>query len=337
MGEKLHQEILHAWKSKNALFYGVLIPLSWLFGLLVFCRRWLYRHGILKVHALPVPAIVVGNINLGGSGKTPMVIWLVQQLRAQGYHPGVVSRGYGGTVTEPTAVTESSLPTQLGDEPVLIATRTGAPVWVGRNRVEVAQALLQANPQCDVIITDDGLQHYRLKRDMEIAVVDAALNLRRARMLPAGPLREPPSRLKEVDAVVINGGDDTQAGTYSMRLAGQVFYNLANPATRAKPEDFKRKSIKAMAGIGNPERFFEHLRSIGLTFASVAFDDHHPFSAQDLAQMDCDVLIMTEKDAVKCKPYAQAHHWVLPVEAQVSQGLLDQALEILKKGSQHHG
>jgi tetraacyldisaccharide 4'-kinase len=187
-----------------------------------------------------------------------------------------------------------------------------------------------------VLISDDGLQHYRLQREMEIAVADAALRLDRARMLPAGPLREPVGRLQEVDAVVVNG-DNPMSGAHTMRLTGQVFYNLANPQLTAKPEDFKRKTVKAMAGIGNPERFFNHLRNIGLNFAGVSFDDHHPFTAQDLAGLDCDVLIMTEKDAVKCKPYAQPHHWVLPVEAEISGDLLAKVLKILKKGSQTHG
>lgn len=332
----LHQEILHAWKSKNALFYCVLIPLSWLFSLLVWCRRLLYRLNIIKLHKMPVPVIVVGNINLGGSGKTPLVIWLVRQLQAAGFQPGVVSRGYGGSNKSPLAVSADSSPVVTGDEPVLIAQHTQAPVWVGRNRVEVALALLQARPQCNVIISDDGLQHYRLQRDMEIAVVDAALKLDRARMLPAGPLREPVRRLKQLDAVVVNG-DNAMLGAHTMRLRGQVFYNLANPQLTAKPEDFRRKTVKAMAGIGNPERFFNHLRSIGLTFAGVSFDDHHPFTAEDLAGLDCDVLIMTEKDAVKCKPYAQPHHWVLPVEAEVSGDLLAKVLNILKKGSPYHG
>lgn len=328
----LLQEILHAWKSKNALFYGVLIPLSWLFSLLVWCRRWLYRSNLLKSHKIPVPVIVVGNINLGGSGKTPLVIWLVRQLQAAGFQPGVISRGYGGSNKLPLAVSADSTPALTGDEPVLIAQHTQAPVWVGRHRVEAAQALLQANPHCDVLISDDGLQHYRLQREMEIAVVDAAFRPDRARMLPAGPLRESVGRLQEVDAVVVNG-DNAMQNAHTMRLTGQMFYNLANPRFIAKPEDFKRKTIKAMAGIGNPERFFNHLRSIGLTFAGVSFDDHHPFTAQDLAGLDCDVLIMTEKDAVKCKPYAQPHHWVLPVEAEISGDLLAKVLKILKKGS----
>ncbi len=330
--DKVHQEILYAWKSKNALFYGVLIPLSWLFSLLVWCRRQLYRFNILKSHKISVPVIVVGNINLGGSGKTPLVIWLVKQLQQAGFQPGVVSRGYGGSNKAPLAVAADSTPTITGDEPVLIAQHTQAPVWVGRNRGDAAQALLQANPQCDVLISDDGLQHYRLQRDMEIVVLDAALRLDRARMLPAGPLRESPSRLQDVDAVVVNG-DNAMPGAHTMRLSGQMFYNLANPQLTAKPEDFKRKTVKAMAGIGNPERFFNHLRSIGLTFAGMSFDDHYPFTAEDLAGLDCDVLIMTEKDAVKCKPYAQPHHWVLPVEAEVSGDLLAKVLKILKKGS----
>lgn len=336
MDERLHQEILHAWKSRNALFYGVLIPLSWLFSLLVWCRRWLYRLHLLKSHTMPVPVIVVGNINLGGSGKTPLVIWLARQLQAAGFRPGVVSRGYGGSNKAPLAVLADSAPAVAGDEPVLIAQHTQAPVWVGRNRVEVAQALLQANPQCDVLISDDGLQHYRLQRDMEIVVVDASIRLDRACVLPAGPLREPPSRLRQVHAVVVNG-ESAMPGAHNMRLDGQLFYNLANPQLMAKPEDFKRKTIKAIAGIGNPERFFNHLRGIGLTFAGVSFDDHHPFTAQDLAQLDCDALIMTEKDAVKCKSYAQPHHWVLPVEAEVSGDLLAKVLGILKKGSKSHG
>lgn len=336
MGQRLHQEILHAWKSRNALFYCVLIPLSWLFSLLVWCRRQLYRFSILKSHKMPVPVIVVGNINLGGSGKTPLVIWLVRKLQEAGFQPGVVSRGYGGSSKAPLVVLADSPPAIVGDEPVLIAQHTQVPVWVGRKRVEASHALLQANPQCDVLISDDGLQHYRLQRDMEIAVVDASLRLDHARMLPAGPLREPPSRLLQVDAVVVNG-ESAMPGVHTMRLAGQMFYNLANPQLTAKPEDFKRKTIMAMAGIGNPERFFNHLRGIGLTFAGVSFDDHHPYTAQDLAELDCDALIMTEKDAVKCKPYAQPHHWVLPVEAEISGDLLAKVLKVLKKGSQTDG
>ena len=327
------QEVIEtAWRRKNALFYFVLTPLSWLFGLITSVRRFAYKEGFFKSYALPVPVIVVGNINVGGSGKTPVVMWLVAQLAKDGYRPAVISRGYGGNVKLPTSVNASSQASLVGDEPVLIKNRCDCPVWVGANRVEVATALLKAHPECNVIISDDGLQHYRLKRDVEIAVVDAEHHQKNARLLPAGQLREPLSRLEKVDAIVCNGQKPAHKSSqdfYEMQLVGERFYNLANVETHAVAADFKRKTIKAMAGIGKPARFFEHLRQLGLTFVSVSFDDHYAFSAQDLAKLDCDVLIMTEKDAVKCKPFAQAHHWVLPVEASIDEALLPLVLEKL--------
>ena len=320
------QEVIQtAWRRKNALFYLVLTPLSWLFALVTSIRRFAYKEGFFKSYALPVPVIVVGNINVGGSGKTPVVMWLVAQLAKNGYRPAVISRGYGGNVKLPTSVNASSQASLVGDEPVLIANRCDCPVWVGANRVEVATALLSAHPECNVIISDDGLQHYRLKRDFEIAVVDAEHYEKHARLLPAGQLREPLARLQKLDAIVCNGQKLVQQSNedfYQMQLVGEQFYNLANIETHAVAADFKHKIIKAMAGIGKPARFFEHLRQLGLTFVSVSFDDHYAFSAQDLAQIDCDVLIMTEKDAVKCKPFAQPQHWVLPVEAHIDEKLL---------------
>jgi tetraacyldisaccharide 4'-kinase len=321
------QEVIQtAWRRKNALFYLVLTPLSWLFALLTSVRRFAFKEGFFKSFALPVPVIVVGNINVGGSGKTPVVMWLVAQLAKNGYHPAVISRGYGGNVKVPTPVNASTPASLVGDEPVLIKNRCDCPVWVGADRVEVANALLKAHPECNVIISDDGLQHYRLKRDVEIAVVDAEHHEKNARLLPAGQLREPLSRLKSVDAIVCNGqkSDDS---FYQMQLVGERFYNLVNIETHAVAADFKRKAIKAIAGIGKPARFFEHLRQLGMTFVSVSFDDHYAFSAEDLAKIDCDVLIMTEKDAVKCRPFAQPHHWVLPVEASIDAALLPLVLE----------
>ncbi len=321
------QEVIQtAWRRKNALLYLVLTPLSWLFALLTSVRRFAFKEGFFKSFALPVPVIVVGNINVGGSGKTPVVMWSVAQLAKNGYHPAVISRGYGGNVKVPTPVNASTPASLVGDEPVLIKNRCDCPVWVGADRVEVANALLKAHPECNVIISDDGLQHYRLKRDVEIAVVDAEHHEKNARLLPAGQLREPLSRLKSVDAIVCNGqkSDDS---FYQMQLVGERFYNLANVETHAVAADFKRKAIKAIAGIGKPARFFEHLRQLGMTFVSVSFDDHYAFSAEDLAKIDCDVLIMTEKDAVKCRPFAQPHHWVLPVEASIDAALLPLVLE----------
>ena len=325
------QEMIEtAWRRKNALFYLVLTPLSWLFGLITSVRRFAYQEGFFKSYALPVPVIVVGNINVGGSGKTPVVMWLAAQLAKHGYRPAVISRGYGGNVKLPTSVNASSQASLVGDEPVLIKNRCTCPVWVGASRVEVATALLKAHPECNVIISDDGLQHYRLKRDFEIAVVDAEYHEKNARLLPAGQLREPLKRLNSVDAIVCNGQKSDEA-FYQMQLVGERFYNLADVETHAVAADFKRKTIKAMAGIGKPARFFEHLRQLGMTFVSVSFDDHYAFCAEDLAQIDCDVLIMTEKDAVKCKPFAQAHHWVLPVEASIDEALIPLILAGLAK------
>lgn len=332
------QDIIYrAWRKKNALFYWVLVPLSWLFALVSSLRRWAFRLGLLKSHGLSVPVIIVGNIHVGGSGKTPVVIWLVEQLRQQGYQPAVISRGYGGSAKLPTPVYASSNPKEVGDEPVLIANRCDCPIFVGADRVHVALELLKAHPSCNVIISDDGLQHYRLKRDIEIAVIDAETYLKNARLLPAGSLREPMRRLRTVDAVIKNGHEDSEdkhaapiRNAYPMQLMGAQFYNLADPTIKASAIDFKRKSIKAMAGIGNPARFFEHLRQLGLNFSSSSFEDHHAFSAADLVRLECDVLLMTEKDAVKCKPFSQAHHWVLPIEAKIEGELMQLVLKKLQ-------
>ena len=317
--------ILRAWQRKNALFYLVLVPLSWLFGALVGLRRGLYKRGILQSQALSVPVIVVGNLNLGGSGKTPVVMWLVQQLKQKGYKPGVISRGYGANVGAPISVNASSHASVVGDEPLLIFRRSACPVFVGPNRVQAGQNLLKAHPECNVMISDDGLQHYRLKRDVEIAVVSGDA-LESAYLLPAGPMREPSSRLNEVDAIVFNG-KKTLGAAFEMQLVGTQFYNLLEPNLKANAADFAGKNVKAIAGIGKPQQFFEHLRSLGLTFASMGFADHHAFSAADLAKLNADALIMTEKDAVKCQAFAQAHYWVLPVEANIDAALLDVVLQ----------
>ncbi len=322
--------IRHAWKVKNAFFYVVLTPLSWVFGIVTALRRQAYSIGVLPSTKLPVPVIIVGNINMGGSGKTPVVLWLVEQLRNNGYTPGVISRGYGGVNNmQPISVHQDSLASQVGDEPLLIAKRTGTPVWIGRKRVDVGSALLKANPDCDVIVSDDGLQHYWLKRDIEIAVVDSESTSAHY-LLPAGPLREPRSRLQTVDFIICNG-EKTITQAFNMQLRGQTFYNLANPQQTVEVDYFTDKSVKALAGIGKPERFFLGLTNLGLDFEGVSFDDHHAFTTEDLESITCDALVMTEKDAVKCQPFAQKHHWVLPVEAEIEATLLPQLLAKLKK------
>lgn len=322
--------IRKAWKHKNPLFYLVLLPLSWIFAAITALRRQAYKVGVLPSYALPVPVIVVGNINMGGSGKTPVVLWLVEQLKSNGYTPGVISRGYGGANNmQPVSVDQDSLASQVGDEPLLIARRTGCPVWVGRKRVDVGRALLKANPSCDVIVSDDGLQHYWLKRDVEIAVVDSE-SVGAHYLLPAGPLREPQSRLQTVDFIISNE-EKAVDHAFDMQLCGQTFYNLVNPQHTVTADYFYEQSVTALAGIGKPERFFNNLTNLGLDFDGVAFEDHHAFTAEELERLTCDALIMTEKDAVKCQIFAQKHHWVLPVEAEIESALLPQLLAKLKK------
>jgi len=305
----------------------LLLPVSLLFQLLIAIRRLLFRSGILSSVKLPLPVIIVGNITVGGTGKTPLTLWLAEQLLADGWHPGIISRGFGGSGSKPQEVLNSSDPASVGDEPVLMAQRLLCPVWVGRERPAAARALLLAHPECDVIISDDGLQHYRLQRDVEIVVVDGIRRFGNGFLLPAGPLREAPSRLREVDAVVINGGQ-AAAGEYLMQLEGVHFYNLLNPEITATAADFQGQSVHAIAGIGHPERFFGHLNRLGLTVQTHPYPDHHAYSAADLAYSDANALLMTEKDAVKCIAFADEKCWVLRVDAHPDSAL---AQLILKK------
>jgi len=316
----------------------ILYPLSLPYRLAVALRRALYRAGILPTVKLPVPVVIVGNITVGGTGKTPLVLWLANFLRDHGMHPGIVSRGYGGHATVPQCVTGTSDPAACGDEPVLLAQRSGVPVWIGADRVAAAQALLRAHPECDVIVSDDGLQHYRLGRSIEIAVVDGARGLGNGLMLPAGPLREPAARLACVDAIIVNvsqsAGVGIKAGApaaFAMALQSRGFYNLLNPDHKAAPEQFLNRRVHAVAGIGNPQRFFELLQRLGLTFTAHSFPDHHAFSARDLAFADADLAVMTEKDAVKCRSFATEKHWVLRVDAEIDPAFGELILKKLGK------
>lgn len=306
-----------------------LLPLAGLFGALAALRRGLYRAGILKVVRLPVPVIVVGNIAVGGAGKTPLVLWLAQFLVEQGYRPGIISRGYGGTAQTPQAVTSASDPVTVGDEPLLLARRGLCPVWIGRDRPAAGRALLWAHPDCDVLISDDGLQHYALARDAEIAVIDGAKGLGNGLLLPAGPLREGRARLAAVDAVVVNGPGD-QAGL-RMNLVGERFANLRDPGQYTDAASFAGKKIHAVAGIGNPQRFFATLRGLGLNCEEHGFPDHHPYRAEDLAFAGKDTLLTTEKDAVKCAAFATPNWWMLAVNAQVDAVLGVKILDKLRK------
>jgi len=320
-----------------------LLPLSWLFRSLSALRRALFRCGVLRSQELLVPVIVVGNLTVGGSGKTPLVLWLVAQLRTQGWRPGIISHGYGGSVQGAHAVFAHSAAAEIGDEPLLLARRSGVPVFVGRDRVAAGQALLAAHPDCDVIVSDDGLQHYRLRRSAEIVVFDGR-GAGNRRLLPAGPLREPLGRLAGVTAVVWNGAAERQTARaaqavpqFAMRLQGRRFVGLTDPQRVCDADALRGKRLYAMAGIGDPARFFAQLSALGLEFEARPFPDHHRYSAADLAFAHDGVLLMTEKDAVKCAAIATGEAWVLPVEAELGAasgsladpGLLETILEKL--------
>ena len=310
-----------------SLWHLLLIPLSWLFGLLSGLRRWSYKAGVCKSYKLPVPVIVIGNISIGGTGKTPLVIWLAERLERAGYRPAIISRGYGGKASFITPVYSHSDPSVVGDEPVLLARRGQCPVWVGRDRAATAQAMLNTHPECNVIISDDGLQHYRLQRDVEVVVVDGNRGLGNGWLLPAGPLRERASRLKTADAVVYNGGKSAP-GAFSMRLENAAFHNVCDPVKTALTSEFAGQHPYAIAGIGNPTRFFQQLHDLGLQFNSLAFPDHHAFQPADLQIANTAPILMTEKDAVKCAAFAKANWWYLPVNAVVDETL---ATRILNK------
>ncbi|MBI3902949.1 MAG: tetraacyldisaccharide 4'-kinase [Nitrosomonadales bacterium] len=306
----------------------ILLPVSIIFQLLAGLRRTLYRSGIFSSQKLPVPVIVVGNITVGGSGKTPLTLWLAQRLLDNGWHPGIITRGYGGTSTAPQAALPSSDSAVIGDEALLMAQRGLCPVWAGRDRAAAGRALLYAHPECDVLLSDDGLQHYRLQRDIEIAVVDGARRFGNGRLLPAGPLREAPSRLEKVDAVVINGGEAAD-DEYRMQLDGSIFHNLLNPDITRRTPDFRGQNIHAIAGIGYPSRFFAYLDALGLSGCAHPFPDHYRYTPDDLAYADADAILMTEKDAVKCAAFATEKCWVLRVDAQLDPALIHHILERL--------
>lgn len=265
---------------------------------------------------MPVPVIVVGNLSVGGSGKTPLVIALVDMLRERGFHPGVVSRGYGGTALGPALLGTDADPAQHGDEPCLIRQRCKVPVAIGRDRVAAARLLLDKH--VDVIVSDDGLQHYRLARDIEICVIDGVRRFGNTRMLPAGPLREPLARLAEVDFRVCNGGEAT-AGEVPMRLHGSVACKLHDQDQCVPLASFAQRKVHAVAGIGHPPRFFHSLRAHGMEVIEHAFADHHRFAADELAFAESVPILMTEKDAVKCTHLTLPDAWVVPVQAALPQ------------------
>ena len=331
------------WQSFTAVS-AALCPFSLLFGAVAGARRAAYRAGLIPGVKLPVPVIVSGNITAGGTGKTPLALWLAAYLRARGRTPGIVCRGYGGRSSTPQRVLPDSDPNDCGDEAVLLARRSSCEVWAGVDRVAVARSLLAARPACDVLISDDGLQHYALARDVELCVVDAARGFGNGWLLPAGPLREPPSRLATVDAVVVNASDGSvphpslalipaPTARFTMKLEGREFRNILNPGQRVDPGYFSGRRVHAVAGIGNPQRFFSRLRGLGLEFTAHPFPDHYRFTASDLAYAGAEAVLMTEKDAVKCRRFAAHTHWELPVDAVPDNALGERVLRRLGRAA----
>lgn len=350
MASSLETTFSREWLRRGPLACA-LWPVSLLFRGLAAARRASFASGRSRSERLPVPVVVVGNIFIGGTGKTPLTIWLVEALRAAGYAPGVVSRGFGSKDAAPRAVAASSTPAEVGDEPVLIAARTGCPVFVGRQRAAAGRALLAAHPEVDVIVTDDGLQHYALARDVEIVLFDGR-GIGNGWTLPAGPLREPASRRR--DFTVVNAPELTAAlaaavappGTapgvpWQMRLAGDVAERLAERADRLPLAELARRAgeggglrIAAAAGIGNPGRFFAMLRGAGLQPLEIPLPDHHDFQDHPFAAIAADIILVTEKDAVKCWQIEELRNdprlWVVPVSARIDAALAAQIVEKIR-------
>lgn len=302
----------------ETLWYRAAPPPRWLRPLSriyawVSARRAVQRRATAQ--RLPVPVIVVGNIAVGGTGKTPVVLWLIDELLRQGRHPGVLSRGYGGRGPFPREVMADSDPSASGDEPVLIALRARVPVAVAPDRVAAGRFLLANHPQIDVLVCDDGLQHYGLARDFEICVIDGARGFGNGWLLPAGPLREPPVRAAQAQLILVNGADaagfGAQAERFDLNICEAV--NLANGEVRAL-RGFAGTQVEAIAGIGHPQRFFDSLRAAGLSIRGHEFADHHVFRAAELRFADEAPLLMTEKDAVKCRSFARPNWWQVPAQ-----------------------
>ena len=322
--------LTRAWLRRGVLACA-LWPLSQLFGALGALRRWLYRRGLLASTRLPVPVIIVGNIFIGGTGKTPLTIWLAAALRAAGFVPGIISRGHGSAASAPRLVAPDAQAAEVGDEPLLIARRSGCPVMVGRDRPAAARALLALHPQVNILISDDGLQHYALQRDVEIVLFDGRGG-GNGWLLPAGPLREPLTRRR--DFTVVNGGGDagaTMAGAFAMTLAGTHAEQLIDRTNRQPLAVLRAQKLVAAAGIGNPARFFATVRAAGLDFVALPLPDHHDFLDDPFTGLDADIILITEKDAVKCGQIEYLKHdprlWVVPVTAQIDAALAEQIVE----------
>ena len=316
------------WHKKNLISYS-LLPISLMFKAIAQLRKSGYQYGLVPSKKFNVPVIVIGNIEVGGTGKTPLTIHIANLLQQHGYNPGIVSRGYGGKSAQyPLEVIRSSDPQLVGDEACMIVNNTACPMVVDPNRVNAVNHLLE-NYTCDVILSDDGLQHYALKRDIEIAVVN---QLQNPFCLPAGPLREPISRLHTVDFVVNSNRNELENYLYSIALIPQYIEAIANQQ-RFEVSEFKNKKCHAVVAIGNPQRFFNTLNELDISFEKHVFKDHYRFQKQDLIFNDDLPVIMTEKDAVKCKSFNLSNLYYLKMTTSVSHDFDVELLELIKKRS----
>ena len=323
--ERALQEIWYGGRKPGIL----LRLLASVFGFVSSVRRRLYGWNILPRVRLSVPVIVVGNITVGGTGKTPLVIALVNALRDRGWKPGVVSRGYAGSSRGVVGVNSDSDPLIVGDEAKLIFESADVPVMVGRDRVSAGRSLIDA-ADVDVIISDDGLQHYRLVRDVEICVIDGQRRFGNGRLLPAGPLRESERRLDHVDFRVCNG-EGERSGEVPMRLIVDQAIALGDSTQHKSLSDFSGVRVHAVAGIGNPSRFFTSLRTFGMDVVEHPFPDHHAFASADLDFGDNAPVMMTDKDAVKCEKFASENRWRVPVRTELPPSFFDRVISRLKR------
>ena len=322
----------HYWYTTNFVS-GLFLPLSWLYCLIAVIRRKLYRLNILKSYAAQVPVVVIGNIVVGGSGKTPLLLSLCHYVQKKGFKAGVVSRGYGGSFTGVKQVQSGDLAEEVGDEPLMIFQQTKLPVVVAVDRVAAIHYLIKNN-DCDIVFSDDGMQHYRMQRDLEIAVVDSERGFGNGFCLPAGPLRERVSRLHDVDIIVYNGlsTDVNDESCYSLQIVKVTKLNgdESRPLT-----DFLQKPVHAVAGIGNPDRFFKQLRQNDVELIEHAFNDHHDYQQNDFSGWNESCILMTEKDAVKCTNLRLSDAWVVKVEAEISDKLESQLASYLQPLLKH--
>ena len=308
---------------------ALLAPLGWAVALFTVLRRGAYRVGMRRSRQVGCPIVVVGNLSAGGTGKTPLVIAMAKLLARRGLRVGVVCRGYRGSASRwPRQVRSDSDPNRVGDEAVLLARRTGGPVAAGPNRIAAARILFR-RAKCDVILSDDGLQHLRLAREVEIVVVDGVRRHGNGRCMPAGPLREPLGRLASVDLVVVNGA--ARSGELEIQLVAGDAVSLVDAGQTRPLDSFRGAPVHAVCAIGHAERFFRTLEAHGVTIVRHPFPDHHPFREAEIRFPDGAPVLMTEKDAVKCERLADARHWYVPVEAVLSSELEARLLAILRE------